>query len=137
MREVKALVIDELTRDESAGESSTTPEYTIKITRQHFDMALENIKGTLDGTDFERYEQKSWDLLYAKGKRDILYQAVNLVNQIEDLKGKHALGDKIVRQADELRDLVYWQRKSFDVIQKRTAELRKALEAFVRKNPAA
>jgi transitional endoplasmic reticulum ATPase len=137
VREVKALVIDELTRNAVAGEDDKTPEYAIKITRQHFDTALENIKGTLDGTDFERFEQKSWDLLYAKGKRDILYQAVNLVNQTEYLKGKHALGDKIVRQADELRDLVYWQRKSFDAIQKRTAELRKALEAFVRKNPAA
>ncbi|WP_292428036.1 CDC48 family AAA ATPase [Methanoregula sp.] len=137
VREVKALVIDELTRDAISREDEKTPEYVIKITRQHFDTALENIKGTLDGTDFERFEQKSWDLLYAKGKRDLLYQAVNLVNQIEYLKGKHALGDEIVRQADELRDLVYWQRKSFDAIQERTDELRQALEIFVRKNPAA
>ena len=129
VREVKALVIDELTQNVVSGEDDKTPEYTIKITRKHFDTALENIKGTLDGTDFERYEQKSWDLLYAKGKRDILYQAVNLVNQVEYLKGKHALGDEIVRQADELRDLVYWQRKSFETIQRRTGELRQALEA--------
>jgi len=129
VREVKALVIDEVTRNEVPGEDGRTPEYSIKITRQHFDTALEQIKGTLDGTDFEKYEQKSWDLLYAKGKRDILYQAVNLVNQVEYLKGKHALGDEIVRQADELRDQVYWQRKSFDAIQERSAELRKALEA--------
>ncbi len=137
VREVKALVIDELTRDAVDGEDDKTPDYTIKITRKHFDTALENIKGTLDGTDFERYEQKSWDLLYAKGKRDLLYQAVNLVNQVEYLKGKHALSDEIVRQADELRDLVYWQRKSFDAIRERTAELRQGLEVFVRKNPAA
>ena len=129
VREVKALVIDELTRNDIAGENGRTQEYAIKITRHHFDAVLENIKGTLDGADFERFEQKSWDLLYAKGKRDILYQAVNLVNQIEYLKGKHALGVKIVRQADELRDLVYRQRKPFDAIQKRTAELRKVLEA--------
>jgi transitional endoplasmic reticulum ATPase len=137
VREVKALVIDELTRNDVAGEDDKTPEYTIWITRRHFDAALEKVKGTLDGADFERFEQKSWDLLYAKGKRDILYQAVNLVNQVEYLKGKHAVDGKIVRRADELRDLVYWQRKSFDEIQKRTAELRKALEVFVRKNPAA
>ncbi len=137
VREVKALVIDELTRDETTGECSTTPEYTIKITRRHFDTALEKVKGTLEGTDFERFEQKSWDLLYAKGKRDILYQAVNLVNQAEYLKGKYAVDGKIVKKADDLRDLVYWQRKSFDTIQKRTAELRQALEAFIRKNPAA
>ncbi len=129
VREVKALVIDELTRNAVDGEDDKTPEYTIKITRKHFDTALENIKGTLDGTDFERYEQKSWDLLYAKGKRDLLFQAVNLVNQVEYLKGKHALGDEIVRQADELRDLVYWQRKSFEEIQKRIEKLKKALEA--------
>ncbi|MGB8819679.1 MAG: CDC48 family AAA ATPase, partial [Methanoregula sp.] len=137
VREAKALVIDELTGDHGAGEDNETPDESIKITRRHFDAALEKVKGTLDGTDFERHEQKSWDLLYAKGKRDILYEAVNLVNQVEYLKGKHRLDARIVKQAEELRDLIYWQRKSFDVIRERTAELRKALEAFVRKNPAA
>ena len=130
-------MIDELTGDHGAGEDNETPDESIKITRRHFDAALEKVKGTLDGTDFERHEQKSWDLLYAKGKRDILYEAVNLVNQVEYLKGKHRLDARIVKQAEELRDLIYWQRKSFDVIRERTAELRKALEAFVRKNPAA
>ena len=131
VREVKALIIDELTRNEVSGEGDKPLENSIKITQQHFDTALEKIKGTLDGADFERYEQKSWDLLYAKGKRDILYKAVNLVNQIEYLKGKYTISDKISRHTDELRDLVYWQRKSFDTILKCTDELRQVLEAAV------
>ncbi|HNX18470.1 MAG TPA: AAA family ATPase, partial [Methanoregula sp.] len=129
VREVKTLVIDELTKSEATVADSATTEYNIKITRRHFDVALENVKGTLDGADIERYEQKSWDLLYAKGKRDVLQQAVNLVNRVEYLKGKQLVSDEITRQAEELRDIVYWQRKSFDEIQKRTAGLRQALEA--------
>ena len=82
-------------------------------------------------------EQKSWDLLYAKGKREILYQAVNMVNQVEYLNGKNAVEVGIVQRAEELRNLIYWQRRSFDTIRDRTAELRQALEALVRKNTAA
>ena len=134
VREVKALVIDELTRNEVVSDNGKAREYTIHISRRHFDTALEKIKGTLDGTDFERYEQKSWDLLYTKGKRDILYQAVNLVNQIEYLKEKHLINNEIAKHTDELRDLVYWQRKSFDLIQKRTIALRQELEGSVRKS---
>jgi transitional endoplasmic reticulum ATPase len=134
VREVKALIIDELTRSEVGSESGKALEYAINISRRHFDTALEKIKGTLDGTDFERYEQKSWDLLYTKGKRDLLYQAVNLVNQIEYLKEKHLINNKMAKHADELRDLVYWKRKSFDLIQKRTAELRQVLDDSIKKN---
>jgi transitional endoplasmic reticulum ATPase len=136
VREVKGLIIDELNRNEDSGKEDKIPESSIKITQQHFDTVLDTMKGSLDGADFERYEQKSWDLLYGKGKRDILYQAVNLVNQIDYLKGKFIIDDKISRSADELRDLVYWQRKSFDSIQNRTDELRQVLETFIKKNPA-
>ena len=135
VREVKELIIDELTRNEDSSEGDKIPEGSIKITQQHFDTVLDTIKGSLDGADFERFEQKSWDLRYGKGKRDILYQAVNLVNRIEYLKGKCTISDKISRLADELRDLVYWQRKSFDTIQNRMDELRQALEVFTKKNP--
>ncbi|WP_292368811.1 CDC48 family AAA ATPase [Methanoregula sp. UBA64] len=127
VRETKAAVIDELTR-ESDGADKKKADISVTITKEHFDRALEQVKGTLDGADFEKYEQKSWDLLYAKGRRDLLYQAVGLINQVEYLKGKRLVTDRIVRLADELRDLVYWQRKSFDDVQKRTADLRKALE---------
>ncbi|MDD4484746.1 MAG: hypothetical protein PHD55_10310, partial [Methanoregula sp.] len=60
-------------------------------------------------------------------------EAVSLVNQVEYLKGRHLADEKIVRLADELRDLVYWQRKSFDDVKERTAELRKVLEAAAEK----
>ncbi|MGB8891046.1 MAG: hypothetical protein WCC86_03160, partial [Methanoregula sp.] len=67
----------------------------------------------------------------------ILYQAVNMVNQVEYLNGKNAVEVGIVQRAEELRNLIYWQRRSFDTIRDRTAELRQALEALVRKNTAA
>jgi transitional endoplasmic reticulum ATPase len=136
VREVKSLIVDELIRNDISEKGDNLPEVPVKITQTHFDTALERIKGSLDGADFERYEQKSWDLLYGKNKRDILYQAVNLLNQIEYLKGKNSISDKIFRRADELRDLVYWQRKSFDSIRDLTDELRKALEVYMKRKPA-
>ncbi|MFA5254215.1 MAG: CDC48 family AAA ATPase [Methanoregula sp.] len=132
VRETKAAVIDELTRD-SAGADKKKADISVTITRKHFEAALELVKGTLDGADFEKYEQKSWELLYAKSRRDILYEAVSLVNQVEYLKGRNLVDEKIVKLADELRDLVYWQRKSFDDVRERTAELRKVLEAAAEK----
>jgi len=128
VRETKAAVIDELTRA-SDGADKKKGDISVTITKEHFEAALERIKGTLDGADFEKYEQKSWELLYAKSRRDILYEAVSLVNQVEYLKGRNLVDEKIVRLADELRDLVYWQRKSFDEVKERSAGLRKELEA--------
>jgi transitional endoplasmic reticulum ATPase len=132
VRETKAAVIDELTRD-SAGADKNKAEIAVTITTKHFEAALEQVKGTLDGTDFEKYEQKSWELLYAKSRRDILYEAVSLVNQVEYLKGRNLVDEKIVKLADELRDLVYWQRKSFEEVKEHSAGLRKELEAAAKK----
>jgi transitional endoplasmic reticulum ATPase len=136
VREVKALIVDELTRNEVSGEGDKIPDSSITITQRHFDTVLDKIKGSLDGSDFEQYEQKSWDLLYGKSKRDILLRAANLVNQIEYMKGKYTISDEISRRADELRDLVYWERKSFDTIQKSTDELRQALQVYSKRKPA-
>jgi AAA family ATPase, CDC48 subfamily len=132
VRETKAAVIDELTRA-GDGADKKKADISVTITMKHFEAALERVKGTLDGADFEKYEQKSWELLYAKGRRDILYEAVSLVNQVEYLKGRHLATDKLVRLAEELRDLVYWQRKSFDEVKERSAGLRKALETAAAK----
>jgi len=136
VREVKALIIDGLIGNEVSFKEDKIPEGSIKITQRHFDIVLDTIKGSLDGADFERYEQKSWDLLYGKGKRDLLYQAVNLVNQVEYLKNKGELPREIEKLSDNLKDLIYWQKKSFGSIQKNIAELRLALSVFLRKNPS-
>jgi chaperonin cofactor prefoldin len=60
-----------------------------------------------------------------------------MVNQIEYLNGKNVVDSEMMQRAEELRNLIYWQRRSFDTIRERTAELRQALEARVRKNTAA
>lgn len=133
VREVKALVIDELTHDESFDESNKTNEYIIKISQRHFDEALDKIRGTLDNSDFERYEQKSWDILYEKGKRDQLYHAVNIINEIEYLKTKNSLDVEILRQVDNLKDLVYLQKKSFGSIKSSSLELKKKLDSWSKK----
>lgn len=127
VREVKALIIDELIRKEGT-------ESPVRITPQHFDTALDKLKGSLDSADFERYEQKSWDLLYGKGKRDILYQAATLVSRAELLKNKGIIPAKIGKLSDTLKDRIYWQNKAFDLIQKDAAELHQLLSDFSKKN---
>jgi transitional endoplasmic reticulum ATPase len=133
VREVKALIIDGLIGNDVSFKEDNIPKGSIKITRRHFDIVLDAIKGSLDGADFERYEQKSWDLLYGKGKRDLLYKAVNLVNHVEYLKTKGELPPEIEKLSDNLKDQVYWQKKSFGSIQKNVAELHRALSVFLAK----
>ena len=127
VREVKAIVIDELTTGEDANKESTPFNEPIKISKKHFDLALERMKGSLDSSDFEKYEQKSWDLLYTQRKREILFQAVNLLAQVDALKGRQDINDKISRCYDDLKNEIYWRKKSFDTIQKSTDNLRELL----------
>jgi transitional endoplasmic reticulum ATPase len=127
VREVKAIVIDEVTTYEDANKKITTFNEPIKISKKHFDLALERMKGSLDSFDFEKYEQKSWDLLYTQRKREILFQAVNLLEQVDILKGRQDINDKISRCYVDLKNEIYWRKKSFDTIQKRTDNLRELL----------
>jgi len=128
VREIKAIVIDELTKNEESKNK------TIKISKKHFDMVLEKMKGSLDSADFEKYEQKSWDLLYTQAKREILFQAVNLLVQVDNLKRRHGVDAEIVQRYEDLKDQIYWRKKSFEMIQKSTDELRELLSLYSKKN---
>ncbi len=126
--EVKVIVMDEIIKDIDAGEIDETSLNTMKISKKHFDTALEQMRGSLDSTDFEKYEQKSWVLLYAQGKREILFEAANLINQIEYLKKKGSVDNEIIRVSDSLKNQIYWQKKSFDEIKKSVSELKRLID---------
>jgi transitional endoplasmic reticulum ATPase len=128
VREVKAIVIDELTRNEDRKIE------TIKISKKHFDIVLEKMKGSLDSADFEKYEQKSWDLLYTQAKREVLFQAVNLLDQVDILKRREGVDSEIAQHYEELKDQIYWKKKSFEMIKKSTDDLRELLFHTVKKN---
>jgi transitional endoplasmic reticulum ATPase len=127
VREVKAIVIDELTMAEDREKKP------IKISKKHFDNVLEKMKGSLDSADFEKYEQKSWDLLYTQAKREVLFQAVNLLGQVDILKRRQGVDAEIVQRYEDLRDQIYWRKKSFEMIQKSTDELRELLSLYSKK----
>jgi transitional endoplasmic reticulum ATPase len=127
VREVKALVVDELTKNRVSGTGGDGSEGQIRVTMQHFNTVLEKIRGSLDSADFERYEQKSWNLLYGKQKREILFQAANLINQVEYLKRKGDIPREIEKRSDDLKTQVYWTKKSFDSIQDGVTRLRRSL----------
>ena len=126
--EVKVIVMDEIIQDIDAGEIDETSLNTMKISKKHFDTALEQMRGSLDSTDFEKYEQKSWDLLYAQGKREILFEAANLINQVEYLKKKGFVDNEIINVSDNLKNQIYWQKKSFEEIKKGVSELKRLID---------
>jgi len=128
IREVKAIVIDDLTINENHREKP------IIISKKHFDNVLEKMKGSLDSVDFEKYEQKSWDLLYTQAKREVLFQAVNLLGQVDILKRRQGVDPEIVQCYEDLKDQIYWKKKSFDMIQKSTDEFRELLSLHSKKN---
>jgi len=128
VREIKAIVIDELTKNEE------NTKKTIKISKKHFDIVLEKMKGSLDSADFEKYEQKSWNLLYAQAKREVLFQAVNLLEQVDILKRRQGVDAEIAQRYKDLKDQIYWKKKSFEMIQNSTDELRGLLSLYSKKN---
>ena len=129
VREVKAMVIDELTIIDNQDLD------TIKISKKHFDRVLEKMKGSLDSADFEKYEQKSWDLLFTQAKREVLYNAVHLCEQIDILKRRQGADAEILHRYEDLKDQVYWRKKSFEMIQKSTDELRELVFHQLKKTP--
>ena len=129
MREVKAGVIDELTLNDNQDLD------TIKISKKHFDSVLEKMKGSLDSADFEKYEQKSWDLLFTQAKREVLYNAVHLLEQIDILKRRQGADAGIIHRYEDLKDQVYWREKSFEMIQKSSDELRELVFFQLKKTP--
>jgi formamidopyrimidine-DNA glycosylase len=93
------------------------------------------MKGSLDSEDFEKYEQKSWDLLFAQAKREVLYNAVHLCGQIDILKKRQGADAEIIRLYEDLKDQVYHKEKSFEKIQKSTDELRGLVLHQLKKTP--
>src|SRR5665647_480678 len=129
VREVKAGVIDELTLNDNQDLD------TIKISKKHFYSVLEKMKGSLDSADFEKYEQKSWDLLFTQAKREVLYNAVHLLEQIDILKRRQGADAGIIHRYEDLKDQVYWREKSFEMIQKSSDELRELVFFQLKKTP--
>lgn len=127
VREAKAIVINEITQNNGMDKSDEVPSNSLKISQRHFDIALTQMKGTLDSSDLEKYEQKTWDLLYTKGQREILFKAVNLINQVDYLKSKMPIDTEIEKMRDELKIQIYWEKKSFDRIQKTAKDLQEAV----------
>ena len=134
VREIKNAVIDEHTQNNSIEISDESSSDKLRISKKHVDLALSRMKGSLDSVDLEGYEQKSWNLLYTKEQREILFQSVNLVNQVEYLKKKWPVHLEIEKLSNKLKNQIYWEKKSFNSIQQSTNELRQLLSNLSKKN---
>ncbi|OPX65230.1 MULTISPECIES: CDC48 family AAA ATPase [unclassified Methanoregula] len=122
VREVKAQLVDELIR--MGGDDSS-----LRVTGRHLEAALDSMKGSLDSADFERHEEMSWNLLYSRGKREILHQASGLVRQAEILRSTGTLPPATETLANSVKEQLYSAKKSFEALQRDSAELRHLLSA--------
>ncbi|MCX6685435.1 MAG: CDC48 family AAA ATPase [Methanoregula sp.] len=96
----------------------------VMITKKHFEIAMGNVKGSLDRDAIEKSERQAWEMLYNQDQRIVLEQAASVIKRGELAKGRV---DAAV--LDELRTQTYLRKKDFVEIRNQT----EALEAMMEK----
>ena len=100
----------------------------IRLTRAHFDAALEKVKGSLDRDALEAAERQAWEMNYSQEQRATLEEAAAVVRRAELATMGSDPADERRQRADALRKAVFSQKKDFADLQKETAALRKQLD---------
>jgi hypothetical protein len=59
---------------------------------------------------------------------------VNLPGQVDNLKRRQGVDASIAQYYEDLKDQIYWRKKSFEMSQKSTDELRELLSLYSKKN---
>ena len=101
----------------------------IRLTRAHFDAALEKVKGSLDRDALESAERQAWEMNYSQEQRATLEEAAAVVRRAELATMGVDPTDERRQRADALRKAVFSQKKDFAALRKETAALREQLDA--------
>ncbi|HOT94752.1 MAG TPA: CDC48 family AAA ATPase [Methanoregulaceae archaeon] len=100
----------------------------IRLTRAHFDAALEKVKGSLDRDALEAAERQAWEMKYSQEQRGTLEEAAAVVRRAELATMGSDPTDERRRRAEALRKAVFSQKKDFAAIRRETAALREQLD---------
>jgi transitional endoplasmic reticulum ATPase len=100
----------------------------IRLTKVHFDAALDKVRGSLDRDAVEASERQAWEMMYNQEQRSVLEEAAAVVRRAELATMGVGPENELRQQADALRRAVFAPRKDFAVLRDQTAALRERLD---------
>ncbi len=102
----------------------------IRLTKAHFDAALERVKGSLDRDALEAAERQAWEMTYSQEQRSALEEATAVVRRAELATMGVGPENEQRQQAEALRKAVFSRKKDFAALRKQTAALREQLDTI-------
>ncbi len=100
----------------------------IRLTKAHFDAALEKVRGSLDRDALEASERQAWEMMYNQEQRSALEEAAAVVRRAELATMGVAPENELRQQADALRRAVFARKKDFESLRDQAAALRERLD---------
>ena len=100
----------------------------IRLTKAHFDAALEKVRGSLDRDALEAAERQAWEMIFNQEQRSALEEAAAVVRRAELATMGVGPEDELRQQADALRRAVFAPKKDFAALRDQTAALRERLD---------
>ena len=100
----------------------------IRLTRAHFDAALERVKGSLDRDALEAAERQAWEMSYSQDQRAALEEAAAVVRRAELATMGVSPENEQRQKAEALRKAVFSRKKDFAALREQTAALRDQLD---------
>jgi transitional endoplasmic reticulum ATPase len=100
----------------------------IRLTKAHFDAALEKVRGSLDRDAVEASERQAWEMIFNQEQRSALEEAAAVVRRAELATMGVGPENELRQQADALRRAVFAPKKDFAALRDQTAALRERLD---------
>ncbi len=100
----------------------------IRLTKAHFDAALDKVRGSLDRDALEASERQAWEMMYNQEQRSVLEEAAAVVRRAELATMGVGPENELRQQADALRRAVFARKKDFAALRDQTAALRERLD---------
>ncbi|MEN6342760.1 MAG: CDC48 family AAA ATPase [Methanospirillum sp.] len=129
-REAKLAAMRELITDmgEKTDQERADAAANIRLTKAHFDAALDKVRGSLDRDAVEASERQAWEMMYNQEQRSVLEEAAAVVRRAELATMGVAPENELRQQADALRKAIFARKKDFAALRDQTAALRERLD---------
>ncbi|MDD1717844.1 MAG: CDC48 family AAA ATPase, partial [Methanoregulaceae archaeon] len=88
----------------------------VRITRRHFDEALQRVRGSLDPEAAREAEQKSWEMIYPPEQRTILREAATTLERTAIMIQAPELQKDLEEVRSRLQKLTFARKKDFAAI---------------------
>jgi len=99
----------------------------VRVTRRHFDEAIQRVKGSLDPEAAEEAERKSWEMVYPPEQRTILREAAAVLQRADMVIQSPEMQKDLDGVRSRLRKLTFGRKKDFAAIRTLAKELAEML----------